>query len=157
MAVPDDPLVGRKKELADVLRLLLDDAVRLVTLTGPAGIGKSRLAAALAVEVEARGGAALAVVDGDGGKAEVLELLARPGGRVLATGLEPLGLEGEHVYRLRGLPEAPAIELYRQRAGPGLAASYDELAARCRRLGGNPRAIEREAVRLALASIDSTA
>ena len=41
------PFVGRKKELAALERLLADAAVRLVTITGPGGIGKTRLALAL--------------------------------------------------------------------------------------------------------------
>jgi predicted ATPase/transcriptional regulator with XRE-family HTH domain len=36
--------VGREKEVEQVRRLVLRDDVRLVTLTGPAGIGKTRLA-----------------------------------------------------------------------------------------------------------------
>jgi predicted ATPase len=48
-----DPIVGRKRELAEVVRLLARDNARLVTLTGPGGIGKTRLAlAALAELVE---------------------------------------------------------------------------------------------------------
>ena len=44
-----DPLLGRKKELADVLRLLRD-GTRLVTVTGPGGIGKTRFALEVAAE-----------------------------------------------------------------------------------------------------------
>ena len=36
--------VGRERELTELSRLLLDGACRLVTLTGPGGIGKTRLA-----------------------------------------------------------------------------------------------------------------
>jgi predicted ATPase len=36
-------LIGREREVETVVRLLADDAVRLVTITGPGGIGKSRL------------------------------------------------------------------------------------------------------------------
>ncbi len=42
-----NPLVGRKKELADVLQALLDGA-RAVTITGPGGVGKTRFALAVA-------------------------------------------------------------------------------------------------------------
>src|SRR5215467_6326333 len=37
------PLIGRERELASVRRLLLDPDVRLVTLTGAGGSGKTRL------------------------------------------------------------------------------------------------------------------
>jgi predicted ATPase/class 3 adenylate cyclase len=43
------PLLGRDGELQE-LRLLLQGGARLVTLTGPGGVGKSRLAVALAEE-----------------------------------------------------------------------------------------------------------
>src|SRR4029079_9325016 len=44
-------LIGRLRELADVERLLLRDDVGLVTLTGPGGSGKTRLALAAAARV----------------------------------------------------------------------------------------------------------
>jgi predicted ATPase len=47
------PLIGRKKELVDVLRLF-SDGVRLVTVTGPRGIGKTRLALEVAHELARR-------------------------------------------------------------------------------------------------------
>lgn len=44
LPVPATAFLGREPELADVAALLRDEAVRLVTLVGPGGIGKTRLA-----------------------------------------------------------------------------------------------------------------
>jgi predicted ATPase/DNA-binding SARP family transcriptional activator len=41
---PPTALIGRRRELAAVIRGLAGDGARLVTLTGPGGIGKTRLA-----------------------------------------------------------------------------------------------------------------
>jgi non-specific serine/threonine protein kinase len=45
------PLVDRAQELELITRLLRDGGVRLLTLTGPAGVGKTRLALAAAAQV----------------------------------------------------------------------------------------------------------
>jgi predicted ATPase len=47
---PATPFIGRSAELAEISALLDDPACRLLTLTGPGGIGKTRLALATAAE-----------------------------------------------------------------------------------------------------------
>jgi hypothetical protein len=98
----------------------------VVTITGPSGVGKSRFAAEVAVELD-----------------DVV-------GLTLGTAEQPLGLPGERPYRLRPLAESPAVELFRQRAEtavPGFVATYSELADLCRRLGRLPLSIELVAAR----------
>ncbi|HEY2455939.1 MAG TPA: tetratricopeptide repeat protein, partial [Candidatus Acidoferrum sp.] len=53
LPAPTTALVGRAKELAAVTQLILRPGVRLVTVTGPGGIGKSRLAIEVARELAA--------------------------------------------------------------------------------------------------------
>jgi predicted ATPase/DNA-binding SARP family transcriptional activator len=52
LPVPPTPLVGRLLELAAVSALFREEGVRLVTLTGPGGTGKTRLGLAVAHELE---------------------------------------------------------------------------------------------------------
>ncbi len=188
------PLLGRKRELGDLLRLLGRERARLVTLTGPGGIGKTSLALTAAAELiesfdegvglvglaairepglvlsqiaEALGGEGdaasqvgtrelLLVVDNMeqviGAAGDLAGLLAAaPNLSLLVTSREPLRIAGEREFPLRPLAEAPAVELFRQRAEavlPEFTGDYDRLAEICRRLDSLPLAIELAAARV---------
>jgi|SRR5688572_15582111 len=79
LPTPLTSFVGRKREVAAVRSLLARPDVRLVTLTGPGGLGKTRLA--LAVAAEAAGG----VADG----VRFVPLGAVQDHRLVATDLAP--------------------------------------------------------------------
>ena len=63
LPAPADLFVGRDGELATVSRMLASARARLVTLTGPPGIGKTRLAVACAAAHAERSGYAAVFVD----------------------------------------------------------------------------------------------
>jgi predicted ATPase/DNA-binding SARP family transcriptional activator len=54
LPLPATPFLGRQRELQDVIALLTDDNVRLLTLTGAGGIGKTRLALEACAETARR-------------------------------------------------------------------------------------------------------
>ncbi|MDQ3380924.1 MAG: tetratricopeptide repeat protein [Actinomycetota bacterium] len=54
LPVPATPFLGRERELAEIGALLRDAEIRLVTLTGPGGTGKTRLGLQAAAEASER-------------------------------------------------------------------------------------------------------
>lgn len=52
--VPTNELIGRADELTEVGRLVADRSTRMMTLSGPGGVGKTRLGLAVAAEVAHR-------------------------------------------------------------------------------------------------------
>lgn len=208
------PLIGRQHEVEELSQLLHDPSCRLLTLVGPGGMGKTRLAietashlqpvfadgvyfAALAPANTARFivpmiAAALGFVFQSASPADpktqlfnylrdkqalllldnLEQLLAGPGiellaellanaphVKLLATSRESLGLQGEWVFEVRGLPvpdsgrlpdSAPntSVELFLQRARradvwfnatPG---DYAAIVRICRLVDGMPLGIE---------------
>ena len=61
--IPRSRLIGREREVATARAFLLDDAVPLLTLTGPGGSGKTRLALAIADEMAGHFADGMAWVD----------------------------------------------------------------------------------------------
>ena len=53
LPLPPTPLLGRERELTDVAGMLRNPSVRILTPTGPGGVGKTRLAIQLAVDLAA--------------------------------------------------------------------------------------------------------
>jgi len=94
-----NPLVGREKEMALLRYALVNDGFRLLTLAGPPGVGKTRLAleAAETARAEFPGGAwfvDLARIDDPASvPPAMLEALTIKGD----TGLTPLARIHEHV------------------------------------------------------------
>lgn len=194
------PFFGRDRERRRIDGLLREQ--RLVTVLGPGGIGKTRLAAevfadpahqlaptwwcglapltdpdavvrallsTVRCEVDPGRDPVASLADAIGSRhalfvidnaehvvaavAEVVErlLLLCPGLRVLVTSREVLGVPGEHVVRLQGLPcedDGPAAALFVDRAraagGPEPVTAEDHAAVAriCARLDGVPLALE---------------
>jgi predicted ATPase len=131
-----NPLVGRKKELADVLQALLNGS-RAVTITGPGGVGKTRFALAVAGEA--------ADVFPDGVWFVPLATLRDPA-LVLPTVADAIGADGDaaaHIGDGQCLLFLDNLEQVVD-AAPGLG----ELASKCSRL--RLLVTSREAMRIAI-------
>ena len=223
--LPSQPtsFVGRAAELAE-LRALVSGGSRLVTVTGPGGIGKSRLALQVAAEALDGAGDGVWLVElapvaepelvartvaavlgvreepgrlmldtlldavGDrylmmvldnaehvlGAAAKLADAMMRscPQASLLVTSREPLGVSGEHVFRVPPLAVPPAdlaapdrltafesVQLFAERAAmhrQGFAlddVNAAAVASVCVRLDGIPLALELAAARLGSLSV----
>jgi predicted ATPase/DNA-binding SARP family transcriptional activator len=172
-------LVGREAELDELAALIRDPAIRLVTVMGPGGVGKTRLALELAhrlagefldgarfvplAAVESRDrleeelqveGDALVVLDNfeqlvDAAPAVAALLAREPAVTVLVTSQAALRLTGEREFPLPPLAAEPAAALF-VRASRNVDPGDPAIAEICRRLDGLPLAIELAAARTRL-------
>ena len=122
------PLIGRAAETAAVFRRTMHGPQRLITITGPGGVGKSRLAAEVARLVAHRAGLEVRTADlsslGDAGLVgEVLAEVSGAGGR---SRLDPVTRTAAVVGRRRLLLVLDRFEQVRSAAGV-----VRELLARC--------------------------
>ena len=88
---PASPIVGRDAELSELTDVLVDDDVRLVTLVGPGGIGKTRLGLELARSVAPRfvDGAVMVRLDGTRADEDVLPAIAAAMGVTIEATARP--------------------------------------------------------------------
>jgi predicted ATPase/DNA-binding SARP family transcriptional activator len=153
VAAPDLPrplttLVGRERELTRLRELLDDPACRLVTLVGPGGIGKTRLALEVAASREDRhrdGTVFVSFVGASPARPEeaadlVVADLAHALGVSLAVPRNPLELLADHLVgrelllvldNLEQLPDAAGVVAELLRRAPGVQV----LVTSRRRLG----------------------
>jgi predicted ATPase len=121
-------LLGREQAIAEVAGLLENPGVRLVTLTGPGGVGKTRLAVAAGQRLRERFGAGTAFVP--------LEAVTDPGraleaiGRAAGADLAGAGLPLEALAETFG-DGAWLLVLDNLEQVVGVARDLGELLARC--------------------------
>ncbi len=126
-AAPATPLIGRDAEVSQ-LRALIDDGHRLVTITGPGGVGKTRLSLeVLARETPAFPGGAVAVdLAPVRQPALVIPRIAAALGLPEVADADPLDALARHLRGLRVLLVLDNLEQL-----PGAAPVLADLVARC--------------------------
>jgi len=105
LPVPLTPLLGRQRETSALAQLVRQDGVRLITLTGPGGVGKTRLALQVAAETAAlfAHGATFVRLAAVQDHQWVLGVLAQSLGLPESTGQSPLRALIEYVRPRRML------------------------------------------------------
>jgi transcriptional regulator with XRE-family HTH domain len=131
LPVAATPLLGREDELAALLELVLSAQQRLVTLTGTGGVGKTRLATAMAERLSSAfpDGAAVVSLAPLADPASVLPATARAVGCPSVEGPDAERLLAEHLAPLRCLLVLDNLEHLL-----GAAQQVAELVAACPRL-----------------------
>jgi predicted ATPase/DNA-binding NarL/FixJ family response regulator len=147
------------------LASVLDDGEVAAAVASAIGVRESAFGSPIAaISHQLAGAEALVVLDNCehlvAASAAVAEELLRDcsGVRVLATSREPLGVDGERVWRVPSLSAVEAARLFTDRAALRGHVAVDEATAPfvaeiCRRLDGVPLAIELAAARTAMMTV----
>jgi len=126
LPVSTTSLIGRERAIGEVARLLGRSSVRLVTLTGPGGVGKTRLAVGGRLRGRFGAGTVLVPLDAVTDPGLVLPAIGRAAGADLARTDSPLQVLAETFGDGAWLLVLDNLEQVVQ-VGPGLG----ELLARC--------------------------
>lgn len=128
VVVPPTPLLGRTRDVEYVLGLLADSAERLVTVTGVGGVGKTRLAHAVAEASRGRfrDGVAVVSLAPLSDPAMVLPAVGRATGLPAAEGADPVAAVTEHLRQREAL-----LVLDNAEHLPDAAAGIGRLVASC--------------------------
>jgi predicted ATPase len=131
LPVTSTSLIGRARDIAEVAKLLEAPEVRLVTLTGPGGIGKTRLAIAVAEPMEHRysSGAVFVPLASIDRPELVLPRIAAALGATIEGARPPLDVLVEHIAETSTLLVLDNLEQV-----VGVAPELDRLLAGCPRL-----------------------
>jgi predicted ATPase len=128
LPVASTSLIGREHEIADVAKLLETPGIRLVTLTGPGGIGKTRLAVAVGAQLDDRypQGAVFVPLASIARPELVLPRVAAAVGASIEGARSPVDVVAEHVAET---PTLLVLDNLEQVIGVG--PELDQLLARC--------------------------
>jgi predicted ATPase len=128
LPVTSTSLIGREDDIAAVTRLLRTPEVRLVTLTGPGGIGKTRLAIAVGEQLDDRYtlGTIFVPLASIEDPDLVLPRIAAAVGATIEGARPPLDVLAEHIS---GTPTLLVLDNLEQVVG--VAPDLDALLARC--------------------------
>src|SRR5262245_56300831 len=128
LPVTSTSLIGRERDIAEVSKLLGSPDVRLVTLTGPGGVGKTRLAIAVGERLDDRSpkGTAFVSLAAIDAPELVLPRIAAAVGASMAGERPALDVLSDHFADDPALLVLDNLEQI-----VGVAPSLDQLLARC--------------------------
>jgi predicted ATPase len=128
LPVTSTSLIGREHDIVEVSKLLQTPEVRMVTLTGPGGIGKTRLAIAVGEQLDDRHphGTVFVSLAAIAQPELVLPRIAAAGGATIEGARPPLDVLVEHFAEVPALLVLDNLEQVAE-----VAPELDQLLARC--------------------------